>query len=408
MHAPLASNDPVTQVLNGKRAGFVPVAPSYEFLGPLQFHRLELNWRAWWDRLEREGTDALAVDYETYLEVQLGVYTEIFDRVYSRPAWTSLPHNSTREQMRGCAVVRRGDELFWLSADGSASWIPPHRAAQHEAEVADRSLPWADLWDRSESAGPAVRGAAARPLHELRPPPPPTAKQVEAITGSERYDLARALAARYPDDLPLYASGVSPYNGLMFLFGFQHLMYALAESPALVHRILENQLPGPSARLAAERRLGITLMFVEECMASADVLSPRMYQEFCFPYTRQALQLYEDMGFRTVLYFSGNPMPLLPYLKELPFTALAVEEDRKAYGIDLAEVRRALGPDRVLFGNVDAMFLEKASDEEVLREARRQIAIAGPDNFILSVGSPFTPGTSLERVRFFCESTRLI
>jgi uroporphyrinogen-III decarboxylase len=54
------------------------------------------------------------------------------------------------------------------------------------------------------------------------------------------------------------------------------------------------------------------------------------------------------------------------------------------------------------------MFLEKASDEEVLREARRQIAIAGPDNFILSVGSPFTPGTSLERIRFFCESTRLI
>jgi uroporphyrinogen-III decarboxylase len=101
-------------------------------------------------------------------------------------------------------------------------------------------------------------------------------------------------------------------------------------------------------------------------------------------------------------------MPLLPYLKELPFTALCFEENRKDYGIDLAEVRRTLGPDRVLFGNMDAMLVEQASDEEVLAEVRRQIAVAGRDNFVVSLGSPLTPGTSLDRVRLVCESTRLI
>jgi len=108
-----------------------------------------------------------------------------------------------------------------------------------------------------------------------------------------------------------------------------------------------------------------------------------------------------------VLYFSGNLMPLLPRLNELPFTAIAFEEDRKNYGIGLAAVRRAL-PDKVLFGNVDAAWLERATDREVLDEVKRQIDVAGPDRFVLSVGSPFTPGTSLDRVRFFCESTRMI
>jgi len=408
VQGPLASNDPVTQVLNGGRPDYVPVAPCYELLGALEFYRMELRWRAWRRRLESAGLDLLPVSYQDYLKVEIETYVEMLDTAYPRPAWLGLPRNSAAEEMLGYAVVGRGDELFWLSPDGGESWIPPNRQAQQEAVVAERLVSWADLWDRSNSSASAVHRAASRPVHVLDPLPEPEGSQAAAVAKSQRYDVAHALVERYLDQLPLYTGGSSPYNGLMDLFGFQDLMYALVEQPKLVHRILENRLPRRSARLAAERRLGITLMFVEECMASADILSPRMYQEFVFPYTRQALQLYEDMGFRTVLYFSGNLMPFLKYLKDLPFTALACEEDRKAYGIDLAEVRRALGPDRVLFGNVDALFLEKASDQEVLEEVRRQIAVAGPENFIISVGSPMTPGTSLERVRLFCESTRLI
>jgi uroporphyrinogen-III decarboxylase len=102
-------------------------------------------------------------------------------------------------------------------------------------------------------------------------------------------------------------------------------------------------------------------------------------------------------------------MPLLEDLKQLPWTALSFEEDRKDYGIDLAEVRRVMGPDRVLYGNVDAPFIEKASDAELLREVERQIEVAGRGGgFVLSPGSPFTPDTRLARVRFFCESTQLL
>jgi uroporphyrinogen-III decarboxylase len=147
----------------------------------------------------------------------------------------------------------------------------------------------------------------------------------------------------------------------------------------------------------------------QESLSSADLISPDMYLEFSFPYTQRTLQFFEDLGFRTVLYFSGNLMPLLHHLKELPFTAIIFEEDRKNYGIDLAEVRRVMGPDRVLYGNVDAHFLEKASDDEVLAEVRRQIDVAGSDgNFVVSVGSPITPDTSLDRVRLLCESTQMI
>jgi hypothetical protein len=337
--------------------------------------------------------------------VELEIRADVIERCYPRPAWLSLPHNDIAEGIGGCAVVRRGDDLFWLHPSGHESWIPPNRQAKHEAEVMERSLPWADYWDRA--SGSAIRNAAARPVHRLQPIPEPSPEQVQAAAASQRYDLARALAQRYPDGIPFYTNGTSPYNTLEGTFGFQPMMCALTEEPDLVHRILENRMPRPSARLLAERQLGVSIMFIEECMASADIISPKMYLEFAHRYDRQAIQLYEDMGFRTVLYFSGNPMPLLPYLNELPFTAIIFEEDRKNYGIDLAQIRRAL-PNKVLFGNVDAAWLERATDREVLDEAKRQIEIAGPERFILSVGSPFTPGTSLDRVKLFCESTRMI
>lgn len=401
-------SDPLNRVLNHGRVCPVPVCPAYEQLGPLQFYRMELRWRKWWERLDRAGADMLAVDYQTYFDLELETHTDIIDTYYPPPSWMSLPMVSTPADIAGCAVVRRGEDLFWLSADGHESWVPPNHKAHQEALLAEEAPQYSRLWQPAHDVTTAVQRAAAHAPHELRPIPEPREEQADAFLRSGRFELARALEGRYPD-LPFYTYGGSPYNSLMGTFGFQEMMTAFLDAPDVVHRILENRLPRPTARHLAMRKLGVGILFMEECLASADLISPRMYLEFCFPYTKRALQFYEDLGFRTVLYFSGNLMPLLQYMKQLPFTAISFEEDRKDYGIDLAEVRRVLGPDKVLFANIDAPFVETCSDAELLAEVRRQIDVAGRDgNFVVSVGSPLTPGTSLERVRLFCDSTRIL
>lgn len=401
MHGPLHSDDAVTRVMHGQPVDFVPVALAYENLGPLQYLRTEMWWQAWERQLDRAGTDVLPVDYETYLLQELEIETEILRDIYRRPAWVALRRNQTADEIRGSMIVRRGGELFWADAGGEERQIP-RTLEGREAEVGAR---WSDLWERDGGADALDRAAAGPPNAGAQEPAP---AEVEALVASQTYDLAKRLAARFPDELPQYVFTSTPYNTLPFTLGFRTFMLALTEEPAKLHRALAAQLPRPSARLAAERRLGITLMHVEACLASADIISPRMYEEFGLQYDEPTLRFYEDAGFRTMLYFSGNLMPLLDRLKRLPFTALAFEEDRKGYGIDLAQVRRALGPDRVIFGNMDALFVERATDEELLAEVRRQISAAGRHNFILSLGSPLTPRTSLERVRLVTESTRRI
>jgi len=400
------ATDPLNLVLNRRPAPFVPVATVYEGLGPLEFHRMALRWRKWHNLLDRARADRLPVDYDTYLELELSIHTTIIETCYPPPGWLSLPANTTPSEIAGAQVVRRGADLYWASPDGRETWLAPDRIAYHARQASERSLHFAGLWERGH------RADRIEDLDCKKDPPStphePDDTEVEADLASGRYDLAQALLERYPGQLPFYTYDSSPYNSLLGLLGFQGMMAALIEEPERAHRILAAKLPQPSAHLAAARALGVRIVFVEECLASADLISPAMYREFVSPYTKQALAFYEERGFRTVLYFSGNLMPLLDDLEQLPFTALAFEEDRKNYGIDLARVRLAIGPDRVLFGNVDAPFIEHASDEDLLAEVRRQMDTAGPDRFVLSAGSPLTPNTPLERVRLFCQSTRLI
>jgi hypothetical protein len=337
-----------------------------------------------------------------HFDLELSIHTEIMDGCYPPPAWLQLPHVSTADDVAGAAVEWRGEDLYWVDADGGAHWLPPDREAYAERFVADKTQSYAHLWEQRAGLEEIVVQAEARAAARREP----TQEEVAAYLSSGRLDLARRLLARYPNNLPLYVYDSTPYNSLLGTFGFQDMMTAMLEHPDLVHRLLAARAPVLSSGFAAAQELGVGIVFIEECLASADLISPQCYREFSFPYTKQMLAYYEALGFRTVLYFSGNLMPLLSDLNQLPFTGLSFEENRKDYGTDLAEVRRGL-PGKVLFGNVDAAWLETATDDEVRAEVRRQVRAAGQEGrYALSVGSPFTPGTSLERVRFFCEATR--
>jgi uroporphyrinogen-III decarboxylase len=105
----------------------------------------------------------------------------------------------------------------------------------------------------------------------------------------------------------------------------------------------------------------------------------------------------------------GDIRPLLDQIADYPFDALAFEEGRKGYQQDVGTIQRALGDDRVLFGNMPIGLLEQGRPEEILAEVRRQISVTGENGrFVVSTGEPIPAWVRPERVRFFCDSTRLI
>jgi uroporphyrinogen-III decarboxylase len=86
--------------------------------------------------------------------------------------------------------------------------------------------------------------------------------------------------------------------------------------------------------------------------------------------------------------------------------ALALEEGKKGFAIDIVAVADRMRGRMALLGNVDAIgLMEHGSDDDLAAEIARQCE-AGRRNrgrFVVSLGSPVTPGTPLARVRQYCD-----
>jgi uroporphyrinogen-III decarboxylase len=81
-------------------------------------------------------------------------------------------------------------------------------------------------------------------------------------------------------------------------------------------------------------------------------------------------------------------------------------DEREGFVIDIEEIVRRVRGRCAVLGNLDAIdLLSNGSEAQLRAEISRQIA-AGRQNdsrFVMSIGSPVTPKTPIERVRLYCD-----
>lgn len=86
--------------------------------------------------------------------------------------------------------------------------------------------------------------------------------------------------------------------------------------------------------------------------------------------------------------------------------ALGMEESKKNFRTEIEDIVDQVRGRCVVLGNLDAVgVLQNGSEERLRAEIGRQVAAArrNDSRFILSLGSPVTPETPVERVRLYCD-----
>jgi uroporphyrinogen-III decarboxylase len=150
--------------------------------------------------------------------------------------------------------------------------------------------------------------------------------------------------------------------------------------------------------------LGAAGMWLEECLT--DCISPEAFARLNLPFLRPLVEAIRGAGLKSIYYFCGDPRGKWDLLLDVGADALALEESKKGFVIDIDDVVERVAGRCAVLGNLDAIgVLERGSDAELRAELARQVA-AGRRNasrFITSLGSPVTPDTSVERVRRFCD-----
>ena len=233
--------------------------------------------------------------------------------------------------------------------------------------------------------------------------PVPSVSDPNEIMADGRNDLASRLLEEFGQDLYPICHVSSPLWCTYQLWGFEGMMTMIATRPDLVKHACRRFLARSANSFRAAAALGAAGIWIEECMT--DMISPDAFAALSVPFVRSLVEEIRAEGLISIYYFCGNPAGKWDLLISAGADALSLEESKKGFVIDIEDVVEKVHGRCTVLGNLDAInILPNASEEQLRAEISRQIA-AGRRNggrFVMSLGSPVTPGTSVQRVLLYC------
>jgi len=367
----------------------IPVVICYEGIY-IRDHWAELSDCPWW------------FPHSADLEHQKAWMSEVTPRIGQD--WMYLESCYSREYRKHNRIVVQDDSVFLETIDPTIG-KPGERKPLAKPEIGG----WENMIARSggdRSTEWRVEPFANTPeLIDYALPQLPEFEMEGFIQAGQR-DLADWQLEAFGDRFPIRHISI-PLTDCYYLWGFEGMMEMVAERPDLVAYACERYLSRAIRQARIAKALGAKGIWLEDCFT--DMISPDAFESLNLRYARQLVEEIHSLGMSSIYYFCGDPKGKLDLILASGAQALSLEESKKGFVIDIEEIVEKVAGRCAVLGNLDAIqLLPKTSEAELRAEICRQIRAGrrNKDRFIMGIGSPVTPGTSVERVELFCEICR--
>ena len=259
----------------------------------------------------------------------------------------------------------------------------------------DESVDW------FEDQGPAINEgrAALRDMARLKSfrVPDPTAP-------GRMYDRIRAIeimrAAAGPG-MSIVGWVEGPLALAAELRGVIAIMTDFIENAPFVHALLDFCADVAIAYAPPQVEAGADTIAMSD--AAASLIGPQLYGQFVLPRQMRVLESIKRRYPHVVtrLHMCGRTDPLMAQMKTLPADILELD-----FPVDLAPARQALGPDRVILGNVSTITdLMEGTPDKVYQACRRCHEICGRYH-IVGAGCEVSPRTPPDNLRAMIQYAR--
>jgi uroporphyrinogen decarboxylase len=335
-----------------------------------------------------------------------------------RPAPTRTPPASAF--LAACRRERAGHRPIWIMRQ-AGRYLPEYRELRSRvdfetltrtpalaAEVTlqplrrfelDAAILFSDIMTPLQGMGVGLSFEPAPVVRE----PIRTRAQIDALPALEPardvpfvLDTIRLVRASVPRATPLIGFAGAPFTLLCYLVcgrpskEFAPARTFLYSHPEDAERLLTHLADAMAAYLTAQAAAGAQALMLFESWAG--LLGVREYTRFALPAVRRTLAALRPLG-----------VPLIYYLNQgSALLGAAAGLDVDVVGVDwrspLGEVRRVLGPDKAVQGNLDPAALF-APPGELTRAAAAVLAEAGSaPGHIFNLGHGIWPDTDPEAV----------
>ncbi|MDA8064920.1 MAG: MtaA/CmuA family methyltransferase [Thermaerobacter sp.] len=181
----------------------------------------------------------------------------------------------------------------------------------------------------------------------------------------------RLVKERLGEQVAVGSYVLGPFTLAGQVLELDQLLKLAGKDQTQMHVILERAGEVAAREAEAYRAAGADFVTVREMGAASDILSPRMFRNLIQPHLKE---VFAQVGGPTVLHICGSTQNIVEMMADCGATAVSVDQKN-----DLAASRATLGPDKLLFGNLDPYKVLVQGTPEQVREAVRNCVAAGAD-----------------------------
>jgi hypothetical protein len=383
------------KALKGQVPDVLPAAPAYLslFLAGLERSFYIEQYRM---RLRECEVDRYPVDHAEDTLFRARAIYQSYGVFKTRPDWIEADRGANRVWAGRIDVVDLGGHLFFEDRiSGRRVAMDRANISGGHTELSDANRAKIDILDLSAEINNKDDIERIIPMRS-------TAEWLE----SGELDLLRRLVDDYGERYFISYVLDTPFCDVSDYLGFFGLMTTIYDRPALLHQMLLRQLAQSEEMTAALASVGVHGLYVQEIFTGGDIISPRLYDEFVRDYNIPYFKRIFGLGLMPIHLVCGDVMPRLEQMAGYELAAIAVEESKKNFRIEIEEVVKRVGEQVAVMGNIDAVHYGlHATPQEMSAEVKRQAAAgAKAKGFVASTGSPFPLDTHLRQVDALVET----
>lgn len=174
-----------------------------------------------------------------------------------------------------------------------------------------------------------------------------------------------------------------PFNIAAELRGIEAFVIDLYKNPTLAHKLLRKTTEASVEFAKAMHETGVHMTAFGESIGGPDFISPKLYEEFAYPYEKEAIGKLHAAGFPVSLHICGAATKILPLMADTGADILEIDQK-----VDIGTAKDLVGNKATLMGNLDpTAILYLGTPETVEKSSKECIKKAGKGGgLILSSG----------------------
>jgi uroporphyrinogen-III decarboxylase len=226
----------------------------------------------------------------------------------------------------------------------------------------------------------------------------PTTQQ---ILDEGTLDYIQAFVQAYGQRHYTTAAVVNAFYNASHYVGLTNRFMMLHDEPELLHFILDRLTRRNIEEIRAFKRAGCDAVLIDDATATKDMISLAMYKEFSLPYLKRLIEAIHEEEMKAMVVYFGGIADRVEEIVSSGADALLMEASMKGFVNNLETIAAQVNDRLLMFGNLNPRDdVELKTDEELAAVMAQQIAVGKKfGRFVISTGSPHTPGTSLKRLQ---------